>query len=218
VNTPSKQRFGEKIWTIVVAAGTGSRFGSPKQFSLINERRIVDWAVETARNSSDGVVVVLPAEHAAKEGGVAGGATRSASVRNGLAAVPEDATIICVHDAARPFASQFLFDEVIDAVCAGADGAVPALPVVDTIKVIDEKRNVVSTPNRRELVAVQTPQAFRARALRIAHAKNPEGTDDATLLESHGFKVVVVDGDALNRKITTPDDLNWARAISRGEV
>jgi len=87
-----------------------------------------------------------------------------------------------------------------------------------TIKVIDEKRNVVSTPNRRELVAVQTPQAFRARALRIAHAKNPEGTDDATLLESHGFKVVVVDGDALNRKITTPDDLNWARAISRGEV
>ncbi|MFM7820926.1 MAG: 2-C-methyl-D-erythritol 4-phosphate cytidylyltransferase, partial [Actinomycetota bacterium] len=61
-------------------------------------------------------------------------------------------------------------------------------------------------------------QAFRARALRVAHAKNPEGTDDATLLESNGYKVVVVDGDALNRKITTPDDLNWARAISRGEV
>ncbi|MFM8775502.1 MAG: NTP transferase domain-containing protein, partial [Actinomycetota bacterium] len=78
MNTPSKQRFGEKIWTIVVAAGTGSRFGSPKQFSLINERRIVDWAVETARNSSDGVVVVLPAEPASHVGGVAGGATRSA--------------------------------------------------------------------------------------------------------------------------------------------
>jgi len=201
-----------------VAAGTGSRFGSPKQFSLINERRIVDWAVETARVSSDGVVVVLPAEQAVREGGVIGGATRSASVRNGLAAVPNEATIICVHDAARPFASEFLFDEVINAVCAGADGAVPALPVIDTIKVIDENKNVVSTPNRRELVAVQTPQAFRARALRVAHAKNPEGTDDATLVENNGFKVVVVDGDALNRKITTPDDLNWARAVSRGEV
>jgi len=218
VNTPSKQRVGEKIWTIIVAAGTGSRFGSPKQFSLINERRIVDWAVETARVSSDGVVVVLPAEQAVREGGVIGGATRSASVRNGLAAVPNEATIICVHDAARPFASEFLFDEVINAVCAGADGAVPALPVIDTIKVIDENKNVVSTPNRRELVAVQTPQAFRARALRVAHAKNPEGTDDATLVENNGFKVVVVDGDALNRKITTPDDLNWARAVSRGEV
>jgi len=201
-----------------VAAGAGSRFGSPKQFSLINERRIVDWAVETARVSSDGVVVVLPAEQAVREGGVIGGATRSASVRNGLAAVPNEATIICVHDAARPFASEFLFDEVINAVCAGADGAVPALPVIDTIKVIDENKNVVSTPNRRELVAVQTPQAFRARALRVAHAKNPEGTDDATLVENNGFKVVVVDGDALNRKITTPDDLNWARAVSRGEV
>lgn len=201
-----------------MAAGTGSRFGSPKQFSLINERRIVDWAVETARVSSDGVVVVLPAEQAVREGGVIGGATRSASVRNGLAAVPNEATIICVHDAARPFASEFLFDEVINAVCAGADGAVPALPVIDTIKVIDENKNVVSTPNRRELVAVQTPQAFRARALRVAHAKNPEGTDDATLVENNGFKVVVVDGDALNRKITTPDDLNWARAVSRGEV
>ncbi|MFZ9247863.1 MAG: IspD/TarI family cytidylyltransferase, partial [Ilumatobacteraceae bacterium] len=137
MNTVSKQRVGEKIWTIVVAAGSGTRFGSPKQFALINERRIVDWAVETSRISSDGVVVVLPAEQAQREGGIAGGATRSASVRCGLAAVPQDATIICVHDAARPFASEYLFDEVIDAVCAGADGAVPGLPVVDTIKFID---------------------------------------------------------------------------------
>lgn len=218
VNTVSRQRVGEKIWTIVVAAGSGSRFGSPKQFSLINERRVVDWAVETARITSDGVVVVLPAEDAAREGGVAGGATRSASVRSGLAAVPKDATIICVHDAARPFASEFLFNEVIDAVCAGADGAVPGLPIVDTIKFVNEQNVVVSTPNRKELVAVQTPQAFRAKALRMAHEKNPEGTDDATLVERNGLKIVVVPGDPLNRKITSPEDLNWARAISRGEV
>jgi 2-C-methyl-D-erythritol 4-phosphate cytidylyltransferase len=218
VNTVSKQRVGEKIWTIVVAAGSGTRFGSPKQFALINERRIVDWAVETSRISSDGVVVVLPADQAQREGGIAGGATRSASVRCGLAAVPQDATIICVHDAARPFASEYLFDEVIDAVCAGADGAVPGLPVVDTIKFIDTANIVKSTPDRNQLVAVQTPQAFRANALRQAHRNNPEGTDDSTLVETSGGKVVVVMGDPLNRKITTPEDLNWARAISRGEV
>ena len=218
MNTVSKQRVGEKIWTIVVAAGSGTRFGSPKQFSLINERRIVDWAVETARISSDGVVIVLPTEQAQREGGVAGGATRSASVRCGLAAVPSDATIICVHDAARPFASEFLFDEVIDAVCSGADGAVPGLPVVDTIKFIDSTNIVTSTPDRRQLVAVQTPQAFRAKQLRQAHENNPEGTDDSTLVEARGGKIVVITGDPLNRKITTPEDLNWARAISRGEV
>ena len=218
MNTVSKQRVGEKIWTIVVAAGSGTRFGSPKQFSLINERRIVDWAVETARISSDGVVVVLPTEQAEREGAVTGGATRSASVRCGLAAVPSDATIICVHDAARPFASEFLFDEVIDAVCAGADGAVPGLPVVDTIKFIDSSNIVTSTPDRRQLVAVQTPQAFRAKQLRQAHENNPEGTDDSTLVEVQGGKIVVITGDPLNRKITTPEDLNWARAISRGEV
>ncbi len=218
MNTVSKQRVGEKIWTIVVAAGSGTRFGSPKQFALINERRIVDWAVETSRISSDGVVVVLPADQARSEGGVAGGATRSASVRCGLAAVPQDATIICVHDAARPFASEYLFDEVIDAVCAGADGAVPGLPVVDTIKFVDAENVVKSTPDRNQLVAVQTPQAFRATSLRQAHQSNPEGTDDSTLVETSGGKVVVVMGDPLNRKITTPEDLNWARAISRGEV
>ncbi len=218
MNTVSKQRVGEKIWTIVVAAGSGTRFGSPKQFALINERRIVDWAVETARIASDGVVVVLPADQAQREGGVAGGATRSASVRCGLAAVPKDATIICVHDAARPFASEYLFDEVIDSVCTGADGAVPGLPVVDTIKFIDAAKVIKSTPDRNQLVAVQTPQAFRANVLRQAHSNNPEGTDDSTLVETQGGKVVVVMGDPLNRKITTPEDLNWARAISRGEV
>ena len=218
MNTVSKQRVGEKIWTIVVAAGSGTRFGSPKQFALINERRIVDWAVETARIASDGVVVVLPADQAQREGGVAGGATRSASVRCGLAAVPKDATIICVHDAARPFASEYLFDEVIDSVCTGADGAVPGLPVVDTIKYIDAAKVIKSTPDRNQLVAVQTPQAFRANVLRQAHSNNPEGTDDSTLVETQGGKVVVVMGDPLNRKITTPEDLNWARAISRGEV
>jgi 2-C-methyl-D-erythritol 4-phosphate cytidylyltransferase len=95
---------------------------------------------------------------------------------------------------------------------------VPGLPVVDTIKFISSDNVVVSTPDRRQLVAVQTPQAFRAKVLRDAHSSNPESTDDATLVEANGGRVVVVHGDPLNRKLTTPEDMNWARAITRGEV
>ena len=104
--TGELRRPGEVIWTVVVAAGSGTRFGGPKQFEMMGDRRVMDWAVAIAREASDGVVVVLPPDVAEKEGGVAGGATRSESVRKGLAAVPKNATIICVHDAARPFANE----------------------------------------------------------------------------------------------------------------
>ena len=215
--TGELRRPGEVIWTVVVAAGSGTRFGGPKQFEMMGDRRVMDWAVAIAREASDGVVVVLPRDVAEKEGGVAGGATRSESVRKGLAAVPKNATIICVHDAARPFANEDDFARVIEAVVDGADGAVPAIPVADTIKVVDDTGQVVRTPARGSLRAVQTPQAFRAEMLRRAHASNGEGTDDAALVETEGGKVVVVDGDVLNRKITTRDDLEWARAQQRGE-
>ncbi|MFZ9354878.1 MAG: 2-C-methyl-D-erythritol 4-phosphate cytidylyltransferase [Ilumatobacteraceae bacterium] len=216
--TGELRRPGEVIWTIVVAAGAGSRFGGPKQFETLGDRRVMDWAVESARESSDGVIVVLPAEVAAREGGIAGGGTRSESVRHGLAAVPKNATIICVHDAARPFANEDDFRRVIEAVAAGADGAVPAIPVADTIKVVDDTGQVTRTPPRGSLRAVQTPQAFRAEMLRRAHAALGEGTDDASLVEAEGGKVVVVDGEVLNRKITTRDDLEWARLQHRGEA
>jgi 2-C-methyl-D-erythritol 4-phosphate cytidylyltransferase len=216
--TGELRRPGEVIWTIVVAAGAGSRFGGPKQFEALGDRRVMDWAVEAARESSDGVVVVVPTEVAAREGGVAGGGTRSESVRRGLAAVPKNATIICVHDAARPFANEDDFARVIEAVADGADGAVPAVPVADTIKMVDETGQVTRTPPRGSLRAVQTPQAFRAEMLRRAHASRGEGTDDASLVEAEGGKVVVVDGEVLNRKITTRDDLEWARLQHRGEA
>jgi len=216
--TGELRRPGEVVWTIVVAAGAGSRFGGPKQFETLGDRRVMDWAVESARESSDGVIVVLPAEVAAREGGIAGGGTRSESVRRGLAAVPKNATIICVHDAARPFANEDDFRRVIEAVAAGADGAVPAIPVADTIKVVDDTGQVTRTPPRGSLRAVQTPQAFRAEMLRRAHAALGEGTDDASLVEAEGGKVVVVDGEVLNRKITTRDDLEWARLQHRGEA
>ena len=215
--TGELRRPGEVIWTIVVAAGAGTRFGGPKQFEVLGDRRVMDWSIAIAREASDGVVIVLPPEVAEKEGGVAGGATRSESVRKGLAAVPKTATIICVHDAARPFANEDDFARVIEAVVSGADGAVPAIPVADTIKVVDDTGQVVRTPDRGSLRAVQTPQAFRAEMLRRAHASRGEGSDDASLVEAEGGKVVVVDGEVLNRKITTRDDLEWARAQQRGE-
>jgi 2-C-methyl-D-erythritol 4-phosphate cytidylyltransferase len=201
----------EIVWTVVVAGGSGSRTGSAKQYELVGSRRVIDHAADTARGVSDGVVLVVPAADVVAEGGVPGGATRSASVRAGLAAVPVEATIICVHDAARPFASAQLFTTVIDAIVNGADGAVPGLAVADTIKRIDADGCVVETPQRAALVAVQTPQAFRADVLRAAHAPGNDATDDSALVEAIGGRVMVVPGEPTNRKITDRDDLVWAR-------
>ena len=203
----------EKVWTVIVGGGTGQRFGRPKQYEQLGAERVIDRSRRVAESVSDGVVVVVPAGDVAREGGVAGGGTRSDSVRAGLAAVPTDADIICVHDAARPLATHEMYRRVIDAVCAGADGAVPGLPVTDTIKIVEADGSVTATPDRARLVAVQTPQAFRAAVLRSAHADGAEGTDDASLVEQSGGRVVVVDGDEANRKITLPDDLSWARRI-----
>ena len=202
------------VWTVVVAAGSGSRFGGPKQFEMLGGRRVVDWSIATAKQASNGVVVVVPLGYAGRvglEGAVEGGPTRSASVRNGLARVPSDADIVCIHDAARPFASGELFTRVIAAVVAGADGAVPGLPVADTVKQIDASGAVVNTPDRAFLRAIQTPQAFRAAILRRAHAATQDRTDDAGLVEGIGGRVVVIDGEPDNRKLTVPEDLEWAR-------
>jgi 2-C-methyl-D-erythritol 4-phosphate cytidylyltransferase len=202
---------GEVVWTVIVAGGGGRRYGGAKQYAPLGPGRVLDLAVATARRVSDGVVVVVPAEDVPTEGGVAGGGTRAESVRNGLAAVPTDATIVCVHDAARPLATADLFRRVVDAVAAGADGVVPAVAVTDTIKLVDDDGTVVDTPPRERLVAVQTPQAFRAAVLRRAHATGMDGTDDASLVEHVGGRVVTVAGEAWNSKITTPDDLDRAR-------
>ncbi len=202
---------GEVVWTIIVAGGGGRRYGGAKQFERLGPGRVLDLAVATARQASDGVVVVVPAEVAVTEGGVAGGSTRAESVRNGLAAVPAAATIVCVHDAARPLATAELFRRVVDAVAAGNDGVVPAVPVTDTIKLVDDDGAVVDTPPRERLVAVQTPQGFRATVLRRAHATGLDGTDDASLVERVGGRVITVPGEAWNDKITTPEDLARAR-------
>lgn len=172
---------------------------------------MVDWALVACRSVAGGVVLVVPAGHVDDEAKaadvvVAGGATRSGSVRAGLAAVPDEADIILVHDAARPFAAPALFQAVVDAVRGGADAAVPGVAVADTIKRVSDG-HVVATLDRDELVAVQTPQAFVAAALRKAHAGGAEATDDAALVEAAGGRVAVVPGDPANTKITLRGDL-----------
>jgi 2-C-methyl-D-erythritol 4-phosphate cytidylyltransferase len=201
---------------VVVAGGRGDRFGAPKQFSTVAGARLVDHAVAAASSVCNEVVLVLPPgvewDGAAVQQVVAGGDTRSESVRAGLAAVADDTEIVVVHDAARPLATPELFELVIDAVRAGADAAVPALEVADTLKRVDGGR-VVDTVSRDMLVAVQTPQAFRASALRAAHAHAVDATDDAALVEADGGTVVVVAGDPRNLKVTTIADLALAETL-----
>ena len=212
-------------WAIVVAAGSGSRFGGAKQLQLLGDRRVLDWALGAAASIAAGVVLVtadgssavIEADTATVPSAasspalvvVPGGDSRSASVRAGLAAVPAEADVIVVHDAARPLATPQLFERVVRAVREGADGAIPVVAVVDTIR-----RRSGGVVDRDELVAVQTPQAFRADVLRTAHASGADATDDAALVESAGGTVVVVDGEPENRKITTPVDLLIAEALA----
>ena len=209
----------QSMWVIVVAAGSGSRFGRPKQYEELAGRPVLDWSVAAARAAAggpgDGVVVVVPPERAAEPTSgadtvVGGGATRSSSVRAGLAAVPGDADVIVVHDGARPLAGAELFARVVGAVRDGADAAVPAVDVTDTLR-----HRSGRAVDRNGLVAVQTPQAFRASALLRAHAAEPEATDDASLVEAAGGKVVVVEGSPANLKITRRVDLAIAEALVR---
>jgi len=201
------------VWAIVVAAGSGRRFGGAKQYSPLAGRRVVDWSIDVARSVAEGVVLVVAPEVAgddepAADVVVAGGATRSASVRAGLDAVPIDASVVLVHDGARPLATHALFRSVVDAVLAGADAVVPAVAVVDTIT--DVRGDVV---DRDALRAVQTPQGFDPSILRRVHAGRPEATDDASLVAASGGRLRQVQGERWNLKITEPDDLVVAESL-----
>lgn len=206
-------------WTIVVAAGSGSRFGgsTPKQFLEVAGKRVVDWSVVAAASVSSGIVVVVPQGSSANVSAhglvcevicVNGGATRSDSVRNGLVVVPASVEVVLVHDAARPVASPELFARVVAAVHSGADAVVPVVDVVDTIRDVDG-----NPIDRTQLQAVQTPQGFSAMALRSAHAPGAEATDDATLVRAAGGTVVGVEGERWNIKVTEPDDALVVEAL-----
>lgn len=202
-------------WAIVVAGGSGERFGQRKQYLALGGERVLDWALRSAAERTDGVVLVVPADAIDQPEPlatmvVAGGASRSDSVRAGLAAVPSDAETIVVHDAARPVPMPGIWERVLAAIEAGADAAVPAVPLADTLREVGG-----GTVDRTRYLAVQTPQAFRGAVLRAAHATGTHGSDDAALVEAAGGRVVVVDGDPANIKITTPIDLSVAELLCR---
>ncbi|HXD68609.1 MAG TPA: 2-C-methyl-D-erythritol 4-phosphate cytidylyltransferase [Gaiellales bacterium] len=218
-------------WAIVVAGGDGARLGAdrPKAFVGLGGRPLLAHSIDLFEDhpAVDRIVLVVPSEWeepatlladelaAGKvAAAVPGGATRALSVAAGLAEVGSDAEAILVHDAARPFASAELVDRVLAALDAH-DGAIPALPVTDTVKRV-HGGVVAETLERGELRAVQTPQAFRAAVLRRAY-EAPAGavrdaTDCASLVEAAGFAVAAVAGEPENVKITAPDDLARAEA------
>ena len=202
------------VWCIVVAGGSGRRFGGAKQWMELAGERVVDRSVATAAAACDGVVVVVPAsdldgaEIPGATAVVAGGASRSASVRAGLARVPAEADVVLVHDAARPLAGVDLFERVVAAVRDGADVAIPVVAVTDTIRHVDG-----GVVDRDELRAVQTPQGFAAPMLRAVHLDEPDATDDAGLVEAAGGTVTLVEGETTNLKLTDRHDLVVAEAL-----
>jgi 2-C-methyl-D-erythritol 4-phosphate cytidylyltransferase / 2-C-methyl-D-erythritol 2,4-cyclodiphosphate synthase len=215
---------------IVLAAGAGRRLGGdlPKAFLTLADRPILTLAAAAAAASPaiEGLIAAVPAgyEDVAADcvDGLAipctivvGGRTRQASVRAALDALDGSVEVVVVHDAARPFAPPDLFTAVVGALVGGIDGAIPVVPVTDTVKRVADGR-VVATVDRNELALAQTPQAFRLEALRDAHRRadgmGSERTDDAALIETVGT-VVTVAGDPMNVKITTMFDL--ARAAAR---
>src|SRR4051794_12591813 len=216
----------DDVAVILAAAGSGTRLGrdEPKAFAELDGRTLLELALNGVRAAGLGrVVVVAPAAEleraralAADATVVAGGPTRQRSVAAGLDALTgRPPGIVVCHDAARPFASERLFERVIAALDRW-DGAITATSVTDTIKrVVDG--GVVATEPRGDLVAAQTPQAFRWKALADAHARatadSIEVTDDAECLERAGYRVGVVEGEPGNFKITTDDDLQRAASI-----
>ena len=219
------------VWAVLVAAGRGERFGGdrPKAFAKLGGRVMLAESLERLEGSDwiDAIIVVAPAGweepsillaeelSAGKVSScVPGGTTRAESVRAGVLEVPGEAAVILVHDAARPLLPDDVIDRVVAAVGDGWEGAVPALPIADTIKRVDEGEGVLETLDRTGLVAVQTPQAYESTALRRAlDGDISAATDCAALVEASGGRVRVVEGDQRLLKVTTPFDLALVEAI-----
>jgi 2-C-methyl-D-erythritol 4-phosphate cytidylyltransferase len=205
---------------IVPAAGTGERLGAsgPKAFALCGGRPLLDWSLDVLEAVCDRVVVAVPPGYEEAPDRVAGGASRSASVRAALAAAPE-ADVALVHDAARPLVTRELAERCLAALDQGWDGAVAAAPVSDTIKEAGAGGRVLRTLDRSSLWAIQTPQVFRAavlrRALDVEEAVLAAATDDASLVEAAGGSVRVVEALTDNLKVTRLVDLELAEALLR---
>jgi 2-C-methyl-D-erythritol 4-phosphate cytidylyltransferase len=223
------------VCAVLVAAGRGERFGGdrPKAFAKLRGRVMLAESLERLERSDwiEAIVIVAPVEweepsillaeelSAGKVSScVPGGVTRADSVRAGVAEVPVDVPVILVHDAARPLLPEAVIERVITALGDGWDGAVPALPVADTIKRAGQDGAVLETLDRSGLVTVQTPQAFASAALRSALVGDiSEVTDCAGLVEAAGGRVRIVEGDPRLLKVTTPADLALVETLLASE-
>lgn len=212
------------VWTVLAAAGRGERLGldRPKAFARLRDRPLLAESLERLEESGwiEAIVIVAPpgweepAILLAEELGcgkvassVAGGETRAESVREGLSAVPADASVVLVHDAARPLLTEPVIERVLAPLGEGWDGAVPGLPLSDTVKRV-RGGEVVETLAREGLVAVQTPQAFVASVLREAFAGDIGlASDCSSLVEAQGRRIQVVEGDPRLLKVTDAEDL-----------
>jgi len=215
---------------IVVSAGTGNRMGGDKTFLALGGRPLISWTVDVlqANNSISQIVLVLQKGMLNKGGELksqrkwskvtgicAGGELRQDSVRNGLEVVNE-CDLVLVQDGARPFLTNRLISDGIDAV-KETGAAAAAVEVKDTVKQVDDSGVVIRTLQRDRLRAVQTPQVFRVDLLRKAYELvSSEATDDASIVERAGYRVKLYQGDYENIKITTPEDLMLAEMIARG--
>jgi 2-C-methyl-D-erythritol 4-phosphate cytidylyltransferase len=232
--SPSSSGEAGGTWAILVAAGAGERLGGdrPKAFAALAGRPLLAESLERLDTSDwiDAIVVAAPpgweepaillSEElvASKVSSVVtGGDSRAASVQAALAEVPQDALVVLVHDAARPLVGDEVIERVLAALGEGFDGAVPGLPVADTLKRV-ERGVVAETLERSDVVGVQTPQAFTAAAIRTAFAGELGGaTDCASLVERTGGRVRVVEGDPRLLKVTTPDDLALVERLLAGD-
>ena len=206
-----------KVVGIVPAAGRGERLGSdgPKAFVVCAGRPLIEWSLDVLLSVCDRVVVAMPPGSPLGPDQVEGGPVRSDSVRRALAAAPE-ATVAVVHDAARPLLTTDLVRRCI-AGLDGADAAIAAAPVTDTVKAVDAGGRVERTLDRARLWAIQTPQVFDAavlrRALDVPLDVLAAATDDASLVEAAGGTVRVVEAPPRNFKVTTRDDLERAARL-----
>jgi 2-C-methyl-D-erythritol 4-phosphate cytidylyltransferase len=201
---------------VVLAAGAGTRFGAEKQFRTVAGHRLVDLAVATAVEVCDRVVLVLPA-HRRWDGPdvwsvVEGGVDRPASVRRGLAAIPDERGIVLVHQAANPLASVAMCHELVTTVRSGAPAVVPGLRPSDVVRRAEGGR-AGALVGRDELVLVQTPAAFDLQVLRQAHTSTLPAVEDTALVSAIGHPVHLIPGDPSNVHVATAGDLELVRAL-----
>ena len=230
----------DKVTAIIVAGGSGKRMGMAikKQYILLNKKEVLTHTLEVFNKSDliDTIILVVSEEEIEKvkieivekyalhkvKKIVAGGAERQDSVYNGLMATSEDTKYVMIHDGARPFIKEAVLKKALE-VTLEKEATVVAVPVKDTIKVVDGKENkVIDTPDRSTLWSIQTPQSFTKelllKAYEYAKRENLVVTDDSMLVEAYGKSVYIVEGDYTNIKITTPEDLVIGEALLKAEI